>query len=97
MVVSAEFNCKFTVLASLEGSEIDKKPLEVQKFKLKEGKYSYLAVGMQLGLLPHSLQALQLTSSLARENRVPNETAENSKTCFNRYILNRVWLGQMTC
>ena len=31
--------------ASPQGSEIDRKPLEVQKFKYRERKYSYLPVG----------------------------------------------------
>ena len=37
---------------------------------------------MQLALLPRGLQLkLQLPKG-ARENRVPNDTAENVKTCF---------------
>ena len=34
-------------------------------------------------------------NGLTRENRVPNEIAENYNTCFNQCMLHRVWLQQM--
>ena len=94
-MVSAEFNCKFTVQLAHKLVRLIESPSKCRVSNKRNNGSIVTQLWECNWTYSHAVFKLLLHSGLARENRVPNGTAENQNTCFNQCILHRAWLQLM--